>query len=80
MRRVEKEERVGEGAQKQVTRRISCLAVASKGRIEEAKMDSLLPVVSGEAEEVLVKEGAEVRGWGLLGCGHSISVDEAGCR
>lgn len=49
MRRVERAERVGDGAQKQVTRRISCLAVISKGRIAEVRMDSLLPIMSGDA-------------------------------
>jgi hypothetical protein len=49
VRRVERADRLGEGAQKQVTRRISCLAVASTGSIEEVKMDSPLPVVRGLA-------------------------------
>lgn len=49
MRRVDRADRVGEGAQKQVTRRISCFAVASTGRIEEVKMDSPLPVMRGLA-------------------------------
>jgi len=49
MRRVERADRVAEDAQKHVTRRTSCLAVATTGRIEEVKMDSPLPVMRGLA-------------------------------
>jgi hypothetical protein len=51
----EREVRVCDGAQKHVTRMISCSAVPSAGRSVDVNISSPLPVVKSSADEVVDK-------------------------
>lgn len=56
LRRIsERAERVGDAAQKQVTRRISFLAVSRRWKVESTKIDSPLPVPSDVHRDILVR-------------------------